>query len=172
MLGKSLWRDPQTHGKRIKENIDVCSDTYGYITKLVAGQLIDMYFNEVVSKKVEDADGIAFGKAVVRGTSEDQVALGVGSFGISVRELTREADKRGVGAATQYDQYAAAAILRKGHVAVELVTAASGVSAGDTVAAMANGDIVASGTTSSTDIAGATFEKDAVAGDVVEIRLA
>lgn len=146
--------------------------TYGLIKKAVAGQLEDMYFNEVVSKTVEDALGADFGKAVVQGTADENVKLGIGTFGILVRELTREADKRGTGAATKYNQYSSAAVLRKGHVYVELVTAAAPVSPGDAVAALANGDIVATGTASSTDIAGATFEASAVAGDVVEIRIA
>lgn len=146
--------------------------TYGLIRKAVAGQLEDMYFNEVVSKTIEDALGADFGKAVIQGTADENVKLGIGTFGITVRELTREADKRGTGATTKYLQYNSAAILRKGHVYVELVTAAAPVSPGDAVAALANGDIVATGTAASTDIAGATFEASAVAGDVVEIRIA
>lgn len=146
--------------------------SYGLIAKAVAGQLRDTYFNEIVSRLVEDATGMEFGKAVVRGTGDDQCKLGVGSFGIAVRELSREMDKRGAGAVTKYNLNSSAAILRQGHIYVELITAAAPVAAGDDVAAMANGDIVASGTASSTDIAGATFEAAASAGDVVEIRLA
>lgn len=146
--------------------------TYGLIVKAVAGQLVDMYFNEVVSKLVEDAAGMNFGKAVVQGTADEQVKLGIGSFGICVRELTREADSRGTGATTKYLQNNAAAVMRQGHIYVELITAAAPVSPGDAVAALANGDIVATGTALSTDITGATFEASAAAGDIVEIRLA
>lgn len=147
--------------------------TYGLIAKATEGQLVDMYFNEVVSRLIEDSAGIGFGKAVVRGTDADrQVKAGVGSFGITVRELTREMDKRGAGAVTKYIQNNAAAILRKGNVYIKLVTAATAVAAGDTVAALPNGDIVKSGTATAVDIAGATFEAAASEGDIVEIRLA
>lgn len=146
--------------------------TYGYIKSAVAGQLVDMYTNEIVSKLIEDVAGCAFGKAVVRGTADNQVKLGVGSFGIAVRELTREADKRGTGAATTYLYGNSAAILRKGHINVELGTAAGGVSAGDVVAALPDGTIVKTGTATAVDIAGATFEEAGATGDIVEIRLA
>lgn len=146
--------------------------TYGYIKPAVAGQLVDMYTNEIVSKKVSDAAGLLFGIAVDR-DGDLGVAAGSAGFGISVRELTREADVRGTGAITKYNQYNSAAILRKGHVYVELGTAAGGVAAGDVVAALtADGTIVKTGTALAVDITGATFESAAVTGDVVEIRLA
>lgn len=146
---------------------------YAYISTAVAGQLVDMYFNEVVSMIIEETDGVEFGKALVRGTNANQVSLGVGTFGIAVRELTREMDQRGSAAVTKYNDGNGAAVMRKGHIYVELdATSAASAVAGGQVAALADGSIVTSGTTDATDISGATFEAAADAGDIVEIRLA
>lgn len=145
-------------------------DTYGYIKLAVAGQLVDMYFNEVVSMILDEADGADFGAAVVR-ASESEVSLGIGSFGILVKELTREADARGAGAVTKYLDNNAVAVLRKGHIWVELGGSTS-VTAGTQVAALATGVICDTGEVSSTDIPGATFETDGAVGDIVQVRIA
>jgi len=92
---------------------------YAYIAPAVAGQIVDMYFNEIVSKLVEDATGLEFGIAVGRGTGDNQVLV-AGTFGVSVRELTREMDKRGAGAVTKYIEGNSAAIMRQGHIYVTL----------------------------------------------------
>lgn len=146
---------------------------YGFIAPAVAGQIVDMYFNEIVSKLVETAAGLEFGVAVGRGTGDNQVVL-AGTYGISVRELTREMDKRGAGAVTKYVLGNAAAIMRKGHVWVKLDAGSTlGVSPGDAVHYMpVTGVLVDSTTATSVAIPGATFEGTAAAGELVEVRLA
>lgn len=145
--------------------------TYGFIAPAVAGQIVDMYFNEIVSKLVETATGLGFGIAVGRGTGDNQCVVG-GALGISVRELTREMDQRGAAAVTKYILGNAAAIMRKGHLYVTL-GGDDAVDAGDGLGYIAaTGVICAASATGATAVSNWYAESTGVVGDIIEIRLA
>lgn len=145
--------------------------TYGFIAPAVAGQIVDMYFNEIVSKLVETADGLEFGVAVGRGTGDNQIVLG-GDFGISVRELTREMDQRGAGAITKYILGNSAAVMRKGHVWALLAGGALGCVPGTVLGYVAADGTIGVGTDAAvTAVTNWIAESTAAVGELVEVRL-
>lgn len=153
---------------------------YGNIALAIAGQLVDMYFNEVVSANVKTA-AIEFGSPVNFETDGTVTTLTDGTAvtafkGIAVRELAREMDVRGVLAKTNYAVGATAGIIRKGHVYVQLAAdALVGATVGGAVYTK-GGLFYGSANGAATDglvaLTGVTFEAVATAGKVVEIRLA
>lgn len=153
---------------------------YGNIAFAVAGQIVDLYFHEIVSAQVKTAT-IEFGAPVAAEADGTVINLtdgtDVGSFkGIAVRELAREMDVRGSTAVTNYTVGSTAGIMRQGHI---YVTIADDALVGATVggAVYTNGGaFYGSANGAATDgleaIPGATFETVAAAGAVAEIRLA
>lgn len=93
------------------------------------GLIADMNPHTLVSKKVETAAGIAFGRVVSLGTAADQVDLGGDGtgFGVTVRTLDREGAQ--TTGAVQYDQYDVAAVMVEGYCYAAIYTASA--SAGD-----------------------------------------
>lgn len=81
------------------------------------GGIYAQFQHDIMSFSAEPVTGIPFGRAVSRGTAENQVVLGgadLSAFqGFSVRELTREGD--GVLNAIQYDQNETVAVMRDGY---------------------------------------------------------
>ncbi len=153
---------------------------YGNIAFAVAGQIVDLYFHEIVSAKVKTAD-IEFGYPVnaeadgTVTTLTDGTAI-TGFKGIAVRELTREMNVRGYDAVTKYSVGAVAGIMRKGHIYVQVASdALVGAAIGGAVYTKA-GAFYGSANGAATDglvaIPGVTFETVAIAGAVAEIRLA
>lgn len=153
---------------------------YGNIAFAVAGQIVDLYFNEVVSAPVKTA-AIDFGSPV-NFESDGTVTLLTngtaitGFKGIAVRELAREMDVRGVAAVTKYIVGAVAGIMRKGHIYVKVASdALVGAAIGGLVYTK-GGVFYGSANGAATDglvaIPGATFESVASAGNVAELRLA
>jgi hypothetical protein len=97
---------------------------YGNIAFAVAGQIVDLYFHEIVSAEVKTA-AIVFGTPVAYESDGTVVALtdgtDVSAFkGIAVRELAREMNIRGALAVTEYVVGAVAGIMRKGHIYVTI----------------------------------------------------
>jgi hypothetical protein len=89
------------------------------------GLLADINPKTVISRDVETAAGITFGKVVSRGTADSQVVLGGDGtgLGIAVRDLAQEG-AQGTGV-IKYDQYEAAAILVEGYCWVAINTASA-----------------------------------------------
>lgn len=153
---------------------------YGNIAFAIAGQIVDLYFHEIISAEVETA-AINFGTPVNYGTGSMVTELADGTDitgfkGIAVRELAREMDIRGAQAVTKYNVGAVAGIMRKGHIYVALaddsaadavigagVFTNGGLFYGTTAGASADGLVA---------IPNATYETAGTAGDIVEIRLA
>ncbi len=138
---------------------------YGNIPFAVAGQIVDLYWNEIVSASV--TEDIEFGQAVSQ-NADGTVSLGGTFFGIAVRELAREMDVRGVAGVTKYTEGHTAGVMRAGHIYVALA-GATAAAIGGAVYTDGAGAITAVGT--DTAIAGATFETAGVTGDIVQIRL-
>ena len=153
---------------------------YGNISFAVAGQIVDLYFHEIVSAEVKTA-AINFGTPVNAEADGTVTALTDGTAitafkGIAVRELAREMDIRGALAVTKYVVGAVAGIMRKGNI---YVTVAADALVGATVGGAVftkGGLFYGSANGAATDglvaLPGITFESVAVAGAIAEIRLA
>lgn len=153
---------------------------YGNIPFAVAGQIVDLYFHEIVSKQ-NIVENILFGAPVSWTALGTVINLVDGTsvanyFGIAVRELAREQDVRGVAGQTQYLAGNTAAIMRKGHIYVEMaadtVTQAKIGQEVFTDGGLFYGSTLGSGALALVALPGVTFESDALGGEIVEIRLA
>lgn len=135
-----------------------------------AGQLYALGKHDIVSRDVETAAGIGFGLAVSRGTdTERQIVLGGAAYlGIAVRSL----DQEGAGNSTPhlYSQNQTASVLRKGYV---WARCADGCNPGDSVNFINATGVLGAGAAGAgeTDIAGATWESVAAAGELAVLRI-
>lgn len=153
---------------------------YSNIAFAVAGQIVDLYFHEIVSAEVKTA-AIDFGSPVnqesdgsVTGLTDGTAVTGF--MGIAVRELAREMDVRGVAGVTKYKVGNVAGIMRKGHIYVQVAAdALVGAAIGGAVYTK-GGLFYGSANGAATDglvaLTGVTFETVAAAGEIAEIRLA
>lgn len=91
----------------------------------IEGMIANSEKSNIVSRVVETAAGIGFGKVAVRGTADNQIKVSEASgkvLGITVLDTTQLQDS--------YPQYATAAVMTRG---VIVVTADGAVNAGDDV---------------------------------------
>ena len=135
------------------------------------GQIADLYPNEIVSRRVETTLGIAPGRVVSRGTSNNQVALGgdaVG-FGITVRDLAGEGVLSTM--VLNYAKYDVAPVMRKGYCYVDLQT--TGTKGAALFYTDADG-LISAGTASTgeTQLDGCTLEETLTAAGIALIRVA
>jgi hypothetical protein len=135
------------------------------------GMLADLADKDVVSRSVETAAGVEFGRVVSFGTDpEKQVVLGGDATGIGV--AVRSADhENAIGSDNvKYARYETAAILRKGYVWCKFSNTGS---AGNAICYTDADGVLKSGaaSTGETDLVG-TLETDvATIGDLGLIRL-
>lgn len=138
-------------------------------TKALPGGIADLNPKDVVSRLVETSAGIPFGRAVGRGTAENQTVIGSANFiGISIRSLDREATNSS--GDIQYDQYDTCGVMQRGYIWADCP---SGCSPGNAVKYVTATGVLNSGTASAgeTQVDGATWETTAAAGEVGLIRL-
>jgi hypothetical protein len=145
-----------------------------YSTNMAAafeGQIADMYPNEIVSRRVETAAGIAPGRVVSRGTNDNQVTIGgdATGFGITVRDLANE----GAYSTNElsYAQYDVCPVLRKGYCYVDLQnTGAKGATLfyNDTTGLISAGTAGAG----ETQLDGCTLEQAVASAGIALIRVA
>lgn len=138
------------------------------ISAAQAGALVNQEPHRIVSRIVEDAAGIGFGKVALRGAGDRGIikpAAGASAFvGITVRNPTVDPE-----AADTYAQYDHASILLEG---VIWVVAGEAVNAGD--AALYNdttGAIIKTAGAGVIAIPGAIFDADAANGALVPLRV-
>lgn len=132
----------------------------------VPGQIVNTEDAVLVSRTVETAAGIGFGKPVKQGTADKGVILFDGGtvFGVTVRERSIDAND-----GDDFGQYADARVMLKG---VVWVTCATGCSAGDSVFVRpSNGDFQDSNANSGVQIVGARWDTSAEAGAIAQLRL-
>ena len=128
-----------------------------------AGAIVNTEPRVLISRTVEDAAGIAFGLAVMQGTADKGCVVSDGTdfLGVTVRDQSIED-----GTSDVFAQYDSARIMTKG---VIWVANSCGVSAGDAVAALADGALA---TSTGSDIVGARWETTAADGELAQLRLA
>lgn len=125
------------------------------------GMPVNMEPSVRISRVVESAAGIGFGKVGVRGAADDQVRVSEASRafeGITIADPGQPQDS--------YAQYATAALMRKG---VIWVSVAVTVTKGEPAYYVPATGVITNVTTSNTAIAGATFDSSGTG--LVKLRL-
>lgn len=153
-----------------------------YLTNHVAGfegQRVDLQLTNITSKVVQDAAGILFGRAVVRGTADNQCKLPTGASQgfLGVTEMTSAWTESEAGV-HQYNQYREANIIDFGEV---WVYTEQSVVPGDAVyfrhtASTAPLDVVGrfrkdADTANAELITGASWESTTAAGGIAKLKL-
>lgn len=139
------------------------------------GQVADLGLADIISRTVETAAGVGFGKPVKQGASERGCLADVSGtldiLGITVRNVATVND--GAGNIDKYPQYDGAGIMRKGVIWVK-VSDAGGVVAGDPVwmaratGLFSNADL---GTGGSIRLAGARWESTGANNGLARMRV-
>jgi hypothetical protein len=135
-----------------------------YQAEFTEGAIPDQRPRTVASKLVETAAGIGFGKAVIRGTADNQIkvsAAGGSLLGITVVDNTQVAT-----AADVYPQYATAAVMQKGPV---VVIASVAVADGDPVYVVPATGLFTNVATGNTAIPNAVFERTTTAANQLTV---
>lgn len=89
------------------------------------GLVADMNSATIITRQVETAAGIAFGRVVSRGTSDTQCVVGGDGTGLGVTVRTLDREGAQTTGAVQYDQYTDAAIMTSGFLFVPINTASA-----------------------------------------------
>lgn len=130
----------------------------------VEGMVANSEKSNIISRVVEEAAGIGFGKAVMRGTADNQAKAaeaGAKFLGFSVRDTTQLQDS--------YPDKADMQVLTMG---VIVVTASEAVAAGDPVYwADADGALGKTSGAGLNQIAGAVWDSSAGVGELAKVRL-
>lgn len=129
----------------------------------VEGMVLNMEPHVIVSRVCEDAEGVGFGKVAVQGTADNQVvdSEATAKFaGIAVLDTTQPTGK--------YEQYATAAIMKKGVIVVQASVA---VAVGDPVYYVPATGVLTNVSTSNTLIAGAQWDTSTGAAGLAALRL-
>lgn len=138
------------------------TDYNATLAPAVAGAQATMVPATIISRNVEDADGIGFGVAVSQGDGDKGVTAGGAEF-VGITLLDRSA----AGEGDTFRQGDSARVMTKGDIWVE---AAGAVNAGDGVAVNAAGAFSAAGVEDDA-IPGARWDTSATSGQLAVIRL-
>jgi hypothetical protein len=129
----------------------------------IEGMVLNMEPNVIVSRECEDVEGIGFGKVGVQGTLDHQVVdseATVKFVGIAVLDATQPTGK--------YEQYATAALMKKGVIVVQASVA---VAVGDPVYYVPATGVLTNVSTSNTLIAGAQWDTSTAGAGLAALRL-
>ncbi|MER8532107.1 DUF2190 domain-containing protein [Mesorhizobium sp. M1005] len=129
----------------------------------IEGMVLNMEPSDVVSRLCEDVEGIGFGKVAVQGTADNQVVdseATVKFCGIAVLDETQPTGK--------YEQYATAAIMKKGVIVAQASVA---VAVGDPVYYVPATGVLTNVATSNTLIVGAQWDTSTAGAGLAALRL-
>jgi len=129
----------------------------------IEGMVLDMEPSVVVSRVVEGAAGIGFGKVAVQGTADNQAKASAASLpftGIAVLDETQPNAK--------YDQYSTGAFMKKGLIVAQASVA---VAIGDPVYFVPATGVLTNVSTSNTLIAGAQWDTSTSGAGLAALRL-
>ncbi|MER8806037.1 structural cement protein Gp24 [Mesorhizobium australicum] len=129
----------------------------------IEGMVLNMEPSVIVSRLCEDVEGIGFGKVAVQGTADNQVVdseATVKFCGIAVLDETQPTGK--------YEQYATAAIMKKGVIVVQASVA---VAVGDPVYYVPATGVLTNVPTSNTLIANAQWDTSTAGAGLAALRL-
>lgn len=137
------------------------------LTPLVLGQIANQENKTVISRTVEDAAGIGFGKVVCQGSGDRGVIAPAGGAaayrGITVRDQARPA-----GSPDTYAQYDDAGVMTKGVVVVQVSVA---VSVGQPVYYVDATGVFTNVSSGNVAIPNAVFDADASQDALCPVRL-
>lgn len=144
--------------------MDPLQTTYSqYHDRWVEGMVLNMEARNPVSRIVEGADGIGFGKVACYGSDDRTIKVaeaGAKPLGITLLDRTQLNDK--------YDQYATATVITKGVVVCQASVA---VAPGDDVYFVPATGVLTNVATSNTAIPGAKWDTTTTAAGLAAIRL-
>lgn len=129
----------------------------------IEGMVLNMEPSVVVSRLCEDVEGIGFGKVAVQGTADNQVVdseATVKFCGIAVLDETQPTGK--------YEQYATAAIMKKGVIVVQASVA---VAVGDPVYYVPATGVLTNSSSGNTLIANAQWDSSTSGAGLAALRL-
>ena len=129
----------------------------------VEGMIANSEKSNIVSRVVETAAGIGFGKVAVRGTADNQIKVAEADaayLGITVRDTTQLQDS--------YLQYGTAAVMTKGVIVVQASVA---VAQGDAVHFVPATGVLTNVATGNTAIPGATWDSSTSGAGLAKLRL-
>ncbi|MGX9120325.1 DUF2190 family protein [Mesorhizobium sp. BHbsci] len=129
----------------------------------IEGMVLNMEPSVVVSRLCEDVEGVGFGKVAVQGTADNQVvdSEATAKFcGIAVLDETQPTGK--------YEQYATAAIMKKGVIVVQ---ASEAVAVGDPVYYTPATGVLSKTATANTLIANAQWDTSTSGAGLAALRL-
>lgn len=129
----------------------------------VEGMVLNMEPNVIVTRVVEDAEGLSFGKVAVCGDSDNTVTDSEATKkfeGIAVLDTTQPTGK--------YEQYANAAVMKKG---VIVASASVAVAKGDPVYYVPATGVLTNVSTSNTLIANAQWDTSTSGAGLAALRL-
>lgn len=142
---------------------DVQSTFSAVHTRWVEGMVLNQEPAVIVSREVETAGGIGFGKIAQRGTGDHQVKVSAASpkyLGITILDATKIDGK--------YNQYDTAAVMTKGIVVVQASVA---VAAGDPVYFVPGTGVFTNVSTSNQQIPNAVFDTSTAGAGLAAVRL-
>lgn len=129
----------------------------------IEGMVLNMEPSVVVSRLCEDSEGIGFGKVAVQGTADNQVVDSEATapfVGIAILDATQPTGK--------YEQYATAAIMKKGVVVVQASVA---VDVGDPVYYVPATGVLTNVSTDNTLIPDAQWDTSTSGAGLAALRL-
>ena len=129
----------------------------------IEGMVLNMEPSDIVSRLCEDVEGIGFGKVAVQGTADNQVVdseATVKFCGIAVLDETQPTGK--------YEQYATAAIMKKGVIVVQASVA---VAVGDPVYYVPATGVLTNSASGNTLIANAQWDTSTAGAGLAALRL-
>jgi len=135
------------------------------LAAFVEGMVANSEKNNIISRVVESAAGIGFGKVAIQGTADNQIAVSAANGvyrGITVLDTTQLQDS--------YPQYATAAVMTKGVIVVQASVA---VDAGDPVYFIPATGVLTnvSNSGANTLIAGAMWDSSTSGAGLAKLRL-
>lgn len=142
---------------------DIQSNFNQYHARWTEGMVLDQQPVVIVSREVETAGGIGFGKIAQRGTGDHQVKVSSASpkyLGITVLDATKMGDA--------YAQYDTAAIMLKGVIVVQASVA---VAAGDPVYFVPATGVFTNASSGNQAIPNAVFDTSTSGAGLAAVRL-
>ena len=135
------------------------------ISAAIAGLVANQELSNIVTRKVEDAGGIGFGKAVFQGTADNEITATPSATFVGVTVIDRTVENASTPDETPVDQDAAVC-----DFGIIYVTAGGTVTAGNPAAVAPDGDWEEVATANQT-ITGAVFVDSGVANGLVRVRI-
>jgi hypothetical protein len=136
------------------------------ILPAVEGMIANSEPHNIISRQIESAAGIGFGKVCVQGTADEQIRVSEATR--KFRGITVMSHNAGKGIADAYDQYETVPVLERGPIWV-LVSVA--VAVGDQAYYVPATGVITNVSTSNTAIPDGTFDSSTTGSGLAILRI-